>query len=374
VTRSVSRQQAEEILRRAGVAIEDNEVVSAEVLAAFPGAGASDPTSWRPLDLEAVIEGGTVDHGPTMLTRTDGRALLYPGRSHAFQGEPETGKTWFALAACVEAMTAGRPVAYFDFEAGPDEIVARLQALGADAAHVALLLRYVRPEEPLNPAAVADLKTALEGRPAIGVVDGVNEAMTMMGFDPNANRDAALFFAALPRRIMAAGAAAALIDHVTKAREDRGRWAVGAGHKMAAVDVAYSLDAVRPFGRGLTGAARITVRKDRPGFVRGFAAGGRHVGEFVLDARDEDCIGWRVEPATDEGGTLRPTVLMQRLAAALEVAGELSGRGVEERVKGRGEYVRKALACLIDEGHVETKGSGRATVHRLVRPFTEEGE
>ena len=48
-----------------------------------------------------------------------------------------------------------------------------------------------------------------------------------------------------------------LVDHVTKSKDDRGRYAIGAQAKLAGIDgAAYSVKMVSPFGRGRTGRAR----------------------------------------------------------------------------------------------------------------------
>src|SRR5438067_658905 len=41
---------------------------------------AGGPTSWWPKDLKPVLEGEEVDERPSLLLRTDGEALLYPGK------------------------------------------------------------------------------------------------------------------------------------------------------------------------------------------------------------------------------------------------------------------------------------------------------
>ena len=47
------------------------------------------------------------------------------------------------------------------------------------------------------------------------------------------------------RPIAAAGAAVVLIDHVAKDKEKRGRYAIGAQHKLAGVAVAYGIEVLR---------------------------------------------------------------------------------------------------------------------------------
>ena len=59
-------------------------------------------------------------------------------------------------------------------------------------------------------------------------MDGITEAMSLHGLQLQDNNDVARFMVMLPRRFARTGAAALLIDHVTKDRETRGRYAIGA--------------------------------------------------------------------------------------------------------------------------------------------------
>jgi hypothetical protein len=56
---------------------------------------------------------------------------------------------------------------------------------------------------------------------------------------------------------------------VTKAEEARDRYALGAVHKLNALDGAqYLLDDRRQFGVGITGTSMVRIAKDRPGQLR----------------------------------------------------------------------------------------------------------
>src|SRR4051812_7297884 len=121
------------------------------------------PTSWAPVPLEAVLDGTQADPPPSILTRGDGRALLYAKRVHAVFGEPEACKGWLALAACAEALEAGERVVYVDFEDSASSVVGRLVALGVDEFLIRGRFAYVRPDEPLEDLGRIDLDVAAEG-------------------------------------------------------------------------------------------------------------------------------------------------------------------------------------------------------------------
>ena len=50
--------------------------------------GTRGPSIWDPVNLAAILDGTVEAQQPTLLTRTDGHCLLYPGLVHWVQGEP----------------------------------------------------------------------------------------------------------------------------------------------------------------------------------------------------------------------------------------------------------------------------------------------
>ena len=224
-----------------------------------------ESSSWAPVDVAAVLRGGNEDPPPCILARADGHALLYRGRVHGIHGEPEACKGWATLAAVAETLEAGGRVVYADFEDTAGNVLQRLLALGADPGAVVDRFRYV---QPLEPAEDGDLDLLLAWQPTLVILDGATEAFANEGLSIADNDDVAKWLKRYPRRFARAGAATVVIDHVTKDRESRGRYAIGGQHKLAGVDVAYSLHVIHPFGRGREGLVRVKVEKDRPGHVR----------------------------------------------------------------------------------------------------------
>jgi len=327
-------------------------------------------SSWEPVDLEPVITGEVVDLPPSILERTDAQALLYPGRVHMLAGEPESGKGWLALRACVGRMALGQEVLYFDFEDTAAAIVSRLRALAMPDSHTFGLFHYVRPEEPVGDVDVREIAPAA----TLAVIDGVTEAMTLHGLDIRDNRDVAEFFKVLARPLAEAGAAVLMLDHVTKDRDGRGRWALGAQHKLAGTDVTYTLEVVQPFGRGLNGLSRLSVSKDRPGFIRSIAANRRSVGDVHFLSGEDGRVSVEIAPATESSdGGFRPTFLMERVSRFLEEQIEpVSTNALHASVVGKAEYVRRATANLVTEGYVvASDGPRKSTLYTSARPYRE---
>ena len=352
-------------------------LVDAEAAANLPSgdtpsseAEARGKTSWASLDLTAVLEGRDSEKPPEILRREDGVCLIYAGKLHSGSGEPEGCKGWFALQGCSELILAGRPVAYIDFEDDEATIVWRLLALGCSPAQIAEWFRYVRPHEPLTDPARADLDDVLSHQPDLVVIDGVTEALTIFGLDLNDNADSARFYELLPRPIVRNGAAVLLIDHVTKDRESRGRYAIGAQHKLAGVDVAYGLEVVEPFGRGRDGLVKVTVAKDRPGHVRRHADEQNRIAEMKLSS---DLETGRVTVdlvAPGDATAFRPTFLMRRISEAVYAEPGITVRGIRG-VRGNHTAKQEALRLLITEKYVDRVQDGQAIRHYPLRPFTE---
>lgn len=335
-------------------------------------------TAWAPLDLEAVLRGEEVDPPPCLLARSDGNYLLYAGAVHTLSGEPGSGKTWVTLIAAVQELAQGATVTMIDFEDRASRVVGRLLALGATPPQIRDQFRYIRPRTGIDTTSRADLDTATRGSSLV-ILDGVTEAMTLHGLDLNANADVATFYDLLPRHIADhCGAAVVMIDHVVKDGEKQGRWALGGQHKLAGIDgVAYLVKAIEPFGRGKKGHARVTVSKDRPGYVEEIALG-RTVAEFHLDATDVNILRHSLDaPAAlpkDDSGNMRPTHLMERVSRYIEITPGLGKRElIDGRISGKGSYLRRAIDRLVQEGYVEVAtGPNRQQLHRSITPFRED--
>jgi len=179
------------------------------------------------------------------------------------------------------------------------------------------------------------------------------------GLDPLSNPDVERFFEMLPRRLARRGLPVLLTDHVTKDREGRGRYAIGAQHKLAAIDgAAYSLAVVRPFGRGLAGAALLTVTKDRPGYVRQAAGPGGRIGELRVASLEEGRVTVGIEPPTASETGL--SVGKRRTLSALQAAGPMvTASQLQERIADEGSIPLKLRT--VQTALVALEGLGLAT-------------
>lgn len=336
------------------------------------------PRPWQAVDLATVLDGSYSRPVPTVGRRSDGVCLFYAGRVHAIAAESEGGKTWMALSAACDEMSAGNHVLYLDFEDDEGGVVGRLLLIGLHRDVIRDRFHYLRPNEALgNGLNLDDLRdVVVDHRPTLAVVDGITEAMTMHGLDPLSNKDIATFGRVLPRRLAQAGAATVCLDHVTKDRENRGRYALGGVHKLNGLDGAsFVLENRTPLGIGLVGRSTIRIAKDRPGELRKHglpsAGGMTWFGDLVLDSSSgEDFAELGIAaPNVRPDGDFRPTVLMARICNVLDSRGPLSARKIEALVTGKATSIRQALTFLQVDGYVCDESP-----HRLLKPYEMAGD
>jgi hypothetical protein len=335
-----------------------------------------DRSSWTPVDLGPILEGDAdPEPAPRMLARSDGESLLYRGKVHLCAGEPEGAKGWLAMKACTERLAAGEHVLYIDFEDEAAAAVDRLVALGVDVDAIAERFHYVRPDEPLDQDGRAAIEHVLETfRPTLSVIDGLTDGLAIHGIDLRDNTEVANWMRDLPQGLRRRGIAVWLNDHVVKDGDARGRYSIGAQHKLAKVDVAYHLNVKEPLGRGLTGRVVIRVEKDRPGHVRRLA---RHklVAEMIATSLPGGAMDLALEPPSEAAGdTFRPTGYMEKVSRVLAHEPGLSITAIRGAVIGKNDYIDRARECLVREGYVDARPEGQAVRHYEIRPFVENQE
>jgi hypothetical protein len=339
------------------------------------GAVSAERTSWAPIDLTTAAADVAP---PDLLRRSDGTRLIYLGRTHWFQGESESLKSWAAQLAVSQVLHSGGNALYIDFEDDGPGVKARLRSFGTDDDVITRQFCYLHPEEPLadrhgTPTlAERDLAHVLAEKPwDLAVIDGVTEAMTTEGLDLIDNADVAAWIRRLPGRLAATGAAVIAVDHVTKDREGRGRYAIGGQHKLAGISgAAYSFDVLHPLARATgttprTGRVKITVRKDRPGHVRALATDDV-VGILEVTSWPDGGVTASID-APDEQTAAPDAALVLRILEYLNDYDGTSGRRVEAEVAGNGAAIREALRWCASEarGWVRIQKTGNSHLHYL---------
>ena len=329
-------------------------------------------SSWypKPLDLTGEAE----EPEPEFLARNDGHRLFYRGKINALLGESESGKTWVALHAVAQSLHLQEKVIYLDSEDSGKGILSRLRALGLEDRHFENFT-YANPDQNLTLDERIDLIDALmEIVPELIVVDGVNAAMTLLNLELTSNRDATFFSQQLLKPLALSGACVITIDHVTKSKESRGNYAIGAQAKRADINgAAIMCEVVLPFGRGMSGELTLKVTKDRPGHVRANSKEAKFAGTVQLKSSADGSVVMTILAPNGERNRLRPTHLMEAVSKVLEAAqGALSKNAIEKDVKGKAEWVRMACQVLIDEKYVGVENGARNSLNlRLLKLYRE---
>lgn len=345
------------------------------------------PRTWGAQDLRSVLDGTYTPPQPNVGRRNDGVGLFYPGRMNSVASESEAGKTWLALIACLQEINDGNHVLYLDFEDDAGGVVGRLLCLGANPADILERFHYVRPENSPNDIDLIDLASILEHAPTLAIVDGVTEGMSLFGLELKDNTDVAKFGRTLLRPLANSGAAVVTLDHVVKSSENRGRYSIGGVHKLNGLNgVMYMLENRRPFGVGVTGKSTIRIAKDRPGQIRKnglpHQSGMHWFADLVVKSESTEFaeahlyapVQHNEDQRQDDEEQKRIGKMKCEILAALGVARTpLSTKGVEDRVGGRAQDKRRALAALVDEGRVAvTNGPRGALMHSLYDPSADD--
>jgi hypothetical protein len=323
-------------------------------------------SSWIPkviesLDLESDVE-------PSMLKREDGHHILYPGKINAIFGESESGKTWVALEAVRQELARGNRVFYIDFEDSARGIMNRLKTMKTPQQAFSRFL-YANPDTAYTPAISEAIQATLaEFEPTLIVVDGVNAAMNLMGLDLEKNKDATEFSQRILRPLRSFGSGILTIDHVTKSKDTRGNYAIGAQAKRADIDgVAISVSVEQPFGRGTDGALALTVTKDRPGFVRAICPDAKTLGIANIKSLPDGTLKLSIS-----GGTVQISNAEQRMEqVSLFLAShgyEMNFNEIRKRLKDEGsgmgsDLVRQALDGLVARGSVALRQVGQKNLY-----------
>jgi hypothetical protein len=308
--------------------------------------------SWEalnPEDVDRIADAGTM---PT----PDLYGLLYNGSVHTLMGEPDSGKSMFALALAADLLRNDREVIWIDFEMGAARIIHRLLAFGVSRAQLFNGLTLVshpvgKPGEFFEPS-------EFSYPVALVVVDALTGLLSTLNLTSNSDVDIESAYRQVLRPARLEGSPVLVIDHVVKNRENQGRWAVGSQRKIGAPQVALRFDTVRRFKPGMGGRAKITVAKDTDGGIVPC--------EFVL----EPDMTWRLEVAD---GKWQPTELMTRVSEYLEAAGgvPVSKAQVEKDVRGNStEHKRLAIDELVRQGFAAAStGPRNAILLTFVRSY-----
>lgn len=346
---------------------------------------AEGANGWTPVDLSAYLDGTYAPPQATLMCRTDGVGLLYPGMTHSIHGESESGKSMIVQAQVAKLLEAGCWVLLLDYEADPGSVVERLRLMGVSDEQLARLV-YVQPEVDHGQSEVTleAFEALLSRAYTLAVIDGVTEALAQAPAKVRStgglggNDDITVWHDRLPRVIARrTGAAVVLLDHVAKG-PDAGRFAIGGQAKMATISgAAYLVRPRSPLGRGLRGEVDLYVAKDRHGYVRSKA--GEYtkdrlqlVATAVVDGRDGLSVELRA-PVTGPTEDDRLADMMQRVSEFLSTLGDEHPGAtlnlIKGEVVGNNDLKARAVHRLVERGNVSRTVKGQSSLHHNLRPY-----
>lgn len=250
------------------------------------------------VDLTEVLDPDYEEPRPEILTREDGVALFERGSTHAIVGGSGAGKTWLALLAVAQEIRAGRSVDYIDFEDSEAGMAVRLLQMGHDRDQIRRLFRYRRPLGAWSEADVTALcaEVATSG---LVIVDGVTEALSLVGKSSDSDTDVAWLYGGLGTRLANEGPAVIFIDHLTNEGAESGK-AIrprGSGHKLGGLSgTALVVDGQSPMGRGMLGDSHVSLTpKGRGGWLAqhsepGVAENKRRIARLEVDDTGESTV------------------------------------------------------------------------------------
>lgn len=337
---------------------EPGTVTDGTAVPGFPPMGAEPGTDTRtesqPLytDVAGLLRDGMPDpEAPDMLTRSDGVGLFYRGQVNLVFGDPESGKTWVALAAVAETLRDGGSALVLDLDHnGVKATIGRLLLLGAPTAALTDLsrFRYVEPEDDMHLIDV--IADVIPWAPDVTVLDSIGELLPLFGASSNSPDDFTMVHAKVMKPLaVKAGTALVAIDHLAKNTESRAQGATGTAAKRRAIGgVSLRVSVSEAFAPGRGGSAALTIHKDRHGGLRAACPSNDReplAGMFVLSTVDGH-TSWSLGAPVD--GERAPDQVPEAEDVAAVAALEPAPATVEEARKRLGW--RKARAAKAMKG------------------------
>lgn len=333
------------------------------------GVGTEEDASSIYVDVVALLDGSlTEPPKPEFLRRGDGVPMIYTGEVNGLFGDPQTGKTWIALALCAEKLRGGGSVLVADLDHnGRETIVGRLLMLGAPRSALADRNRFRLMESDDRADILQMVADCVAWKPDVVLIDSVGELLPVFNAASISDDDYTAVHKIVFKPLASAGIAVVLIDHLAKNIGSRSFGPTGAQAKRRTVGGAYiRVVTAQAWKKGIGGASQMWINKDRHGGVTEHCPvppnGKKEVlgGTFILGAVGPDGLAqWQIAPPSETVTQFRPTALMERVSRYIERNPEVTKTNIAETVTGKNSFLKTAVDLLFDEGYLDRKKDGR---------------
>ena len=193
------------------------------------------------------LDADTSDIVPKYLKDNLGDYLFAPGLLHWLYGPSETGKSFIALCACLEATGI-----YLSLEMGARQMGTRVRKM---RYHPLDSSRFIFPE--FFPEIKSALSALVEVPPTVIVIDSFAELALASGADTNNDQDVGRVLRDYIRPLCAAGHAVIVVDHIAK-NPLNNEYPLGTQNKKSQSDVCMHVDRDKD-----SGLLELKVTKDR---------------------------------------------------------------------------------------------------------------
>ncbi len=313
----------------------------------------SQGEEWPEEDMDALFDGGLDILEPDVFQRTDGGFMFYTGLPNCIFGDASAGKTALMQYAAYQEIRDGRHVYLVDYETNPKVWAIRLSALGLTRQDITTRFHYLKVHEGQRPPANFHPSARL------AIIDSLTAAVEAGGHEANDAQGIEAVYRQAVHPFTQAGLAAVIIDHVGHADKARPMNSI---RKIGIVQGAmYHVEVVptAKFGVGRQGQSLIRLFKDNMGGTK--TAKGEVLARFTLSSPPGGV------PVTCSLDSADLTTLAIAHAVAQDTdarkAGEIYeflARGdaatrsaIRNAVGGHLDTIGRALALLIDQGHVK---------------------
>ena len=213
---------------------------------------------------EQLWSGEIPEAVPDLVILPNGKGLFYRYELNEIHGEPGRGKTWIVLVAAVHVLAEGGRVLILDPESSAKKIIRRLRILGCTNGAGNIIHMNPTSSEEWEAAHAFALH---EFKPTLVIIDGVASYIQANGGTEDIAADC-LHFLKTRCNPFKAIAGVLLTDHVTKSKDNQGRYSRGSGAKLGEYKGAvYELKTDRNLSPKNGGTIRFIVAKDNEGGV-----------------------------------------------------------------------------------------------------------